>query len=53
MKPSTVTRDYKEKKVFVGIDVHKRTYSLVAICEEVIVKTRSRSFSLNGFGLAL
>ncbi len=39
MKTSSLdTRDYREKTVFVGIDVHKRTYSLVAICEEVVVK---------------
>lgn len=38
MKPSFDTRDYEGKKVFIGIDVHKRTYSIVAVCEEVIVK---------------
>ena len=38
MKQPTPTRDYQGKKVFVGIDVHKRTYSLAAICEDVVVK---------------
>lgn len=30
--------NYKGKKVFVGIDVHKKTYSLTAICEGIIIK---------------
>jgi transposase len=30
--------DYTEKTVFLGIDVHKRTYSVTAICEGVIMK---------------
>jgi transposase len=38
MNSSIVTRDYAGKKVFVGIDVHKRTYSIVAVCEDAIVK---------------
>ena len=38
MNSSIITRDYVGKKVFVGIDVHKRTYSIVAICEDAIVK---------------
>lgn len=38
MKLSISTRDYQGKKVFIGIDVHKRTYCLVAICEDVVVK---------------
>jgi hypothetical protein len=38
MKPSFDTRDYEGKKVFIGFDEHKRTYSIVAVCEEVIVK---------------
>ena len=33
------TRNYVGKKVFVGIDVHKRTYSLAAVCEDVVVKS--------------
>lgn len=38
MISSSNSRDYAGKKVFVGIDVHKRTYSIVAICEDAIVK---------------
>lgn len=30
--------DYTEKVVFVGIDVHKKTYSCVSICEGLVVK---------------
>ena len=36
-------RDYTGKTVFIGIDVHKRTFSLVALCEGVIVKKWSMS----------
>lgn len=31
-------KDYTGKTVFVGIDVHKNTYSITGICEKVIVK---------------
>jgi len=31
-------RDYKGKKVFIGIDVHKKSYVIAAICEGVLVK---------------
>lgn len=31
-------RDYTGKTIFVGMDVHKKTYSVTAICEGVIVK---------------
>jgi transposase len=31
-------RDYTNKTVFVGIDVHKKTYSVTCICEDQIVK---------------
>src|SRR5437588_3764785 len=30
--------DYKGKKVYLGIDVHKKTYSIVAICDKQIIK---------------
>ena len=30
--------DYAKKEVFIGIDVHKRTYSLAAVCEGALVK---------------
>jgi transposase len=31
-------KDYTGKTVFIGIDVHKKTYSVTCICEDVIVK---------------
>jgi transposase len=31
-------RDYTGKTVFLGIDVHKKTYSVAAMCEKVIIK---------------
>jgi transposase len=34
----SLMKDYTGKTIFVGIDVHKKTYSVTAICDEVIVK---------------
>ena len=31
-------RDYTQKDVYIGIDVHKKTYSVAVICEEKVVK---------------
>jgi transposase len=31
-------KDYTGKTIFVGMDVHKKTYSVTAICEGIIVK---------------
>src|SRR3990167_6764955 len=31
-------RDYTGKTVFVGLDVHKKTYSVVCICDKTVVK---------------
>lgn len=31
-------KDYKGKTIFVGMDVHKNTYSVTAICDGVVVK---------------
>jgi hypothetical protein len=31
-------KDYTGKTVFVGIDVHKKTYSVTCICDKTIVK---------------
>ena len=31
-------KDYTGKTIFVGMDVHKKTYSVTAICDEAIVK---------------
>lgn len=30
--------NYKEKTVFVGIDVHKKTYAVTAICDGIVLK---------------
>ena len=38
--------DYAKKEVFIGIDVHKRTYSLAAVCEGVLVKKWSMEASV-------
>lgn len=35
------TKNYQGMKLFIGIDVHKRTYSIAAICEGVFVKVWS------------
>lgn len=40
--------DYTGKTIFVGMDVHKKTYSVTAICDGDVVKKRyikSRSSS--------
>lgn len=31
-------KDYTGKTIFVGMDVHKKTYSVTAICDGAIVK---------------
>ncbi|HEY2811276.1 MAG TPA: hypothetical protein VGJ00_07820 [Rhabdochlamydiaceae bacterium] len=31
-------RDYTTKRVYVGIDVHKKSYSVTAVCDRQIVK---------------
>ena len=31
-------RDYTKKKVFVGIDVHKKTYAIAVVCDGEIMK---------------
>ena len=38
MSSSSKERDYTGKKVFIGIDVHKRTYSVVCVAEGTVVK---------------
>ncbi len=35
---SSVKRSYEGKTVYVGIDVHKRTYSVVTVVEGIVVK---------------
>lgn len=31
-------KDYTEKTIFIGVDVHKKTYALAAICDGVLIK---------------
>lgn len=38
MKNSSTDRPYSGKKVFIGIDVHKRTYSVVSVMEGTVIK---------------
>jgi transposase len=38
MKKETKARSYVGKQVFIGIDVHKKTYTVVARVEEEVVK---------------
>ena len=39
------SKNYTGKTVYVGIDVHKKTYSVVCICENEIVKRDSLAAS--------
>jgi len=41
-------KDCTGKKVFLGIDVHKKTYSVTAICEGVVVKKATIEASPDG-----
>lgn len=36
-------KDYTGKKIYLGIDVHKKTYAVVAICEKVVIKKATLS----------
>lgn len=45
MKEDTKARSYVGKQVFIGIDVHKKTYSVVARAEEEVVKKWSTTAS--------
>jgi hypothetical protein len=31
-------KDYTGKTVYLGIDVHKKTYSVTAMCEKIVIK---------------
>jgi transposase len=37
-KGGSLMKDYTGKTIFVGMDVHKKTYSVTAICEGTIIK---------------
>ena len=39
---------YRDKKVYVGIDVHKKTYSITASCDGEIVKRDTMRADING-----
>lgn len=41
----TIMKDYTGKKIYLGIDVHKKTYSVAAICEGLVVKKATISAS--------
>ena len=41
-------KDYTNKKLFLGIDVHKKTYSVTAICEGIPVKKATITASPEG-----
>lgn len=41
-------RNYTGKKVFLGIDVHKKTYAVTAICENLVVKKATLPASPEG-----
>lgn len=41
-------KDYTSKKVYLGIDVHKKTYAVAAICEKVVVKKATLPASPEG-----
>ena len=41
-------KDYTEKTVFIGIDVHKKTYSVTCICNKEVVKRDTLKASPTG-----
>ncbi len=41
-------KDYTGKKVYLGIDVHKKTYSVTAICEKIVIKKATLQASPEG-----
>lgn len=41
-------RDYNGKTVYVGIDVHKKTYSVACVCDGVVVKKMSMEANAEG-----
>lgn len=41
-------KDYTEKKIFLGIDVHKETYAVTAVCEGIVVKRANMIASPEG-----
>jgi hypothetical protein len=41
-------KDYTGKKLYLGIDVHKKTYAITAICEGAVVKKATLPASPEG-----
>lgn len=41
-------KDYTDKKIYLGIDVHKKTYAITAICEKTVVKKATLQASPEG-----
>jgi transposase len=41
-------KDYTGKKVFLGIDVHKKTYAVAALCEKIMIKKATLPASPEG-----
>ncbi len=46
-------RDYNNKKVFIGIDVHKKSYAVCAVCEDITVKKWSTAAEPHKLGKSL
>ena len=40
--------DYNEKTIFIGIDVHKKTYSVTVVCEGELIKKSTMSADQEG-----
>jgi transposase len=41
-------KDYTGKKIYLGIDVHKKTYAVTALCEKIVVKKATLTASPEG-----
>lgn len=41
-------KDYTGKKIYLGIDVHKKTYAVTAICEKLVLKKATITASPDG-----
>ncbi len=41
-------KDYTGKKIYLGIDVHKATYAVTALCEKIVIKKATLSASPEG-----
>ena len=41
-------KDYTGKKIYLGIDVHKKTYAVAALCEKIVIKKATLPASPEG-----